>query len=124
MDDDRRQALRRKIREKRLQRSGGSGNASDAAAVAKTLLSDPTSALLQLGIDDSSVLANASQIVSMAKGMATTTGGGKKAVLSKTSRESRVGRVEDQPTDDDEAPPPRLEEEGEDDEEAPPPPPP
>ena len=92
MDDreEKRKALRAKIRGKRDQRSG-------SALPSVPSLSDPTSALLSLGVDDPSILSNANDIVAAAKSIASS------------------GRL---PEDTEEAPPPPLDES---DDEAPPP---
>lgn len=107
----RKRALRASIRDKRNQRVGGGGGATVSAAA--SLLKDPTTALLSLGVDvDAAALAAAPQIVAAAKSMAH--GTPRKALAPPASPLPSLG-----------APPPEPEEGGGDssDDEAPPPPP-
>ena len=51
-----RDALRKKLREKRLERTGGGAAPAEAPSLARQLKADPTGALLAMGIDDVSML--------------------------------------------------------------------
>ena len=76
--DARRQALRAKIRTQRQRRTGGGacvadgsgGSASAAASMLAGLRQDPKAALLQMGIDDPTILGNAGDIVTSAMQLA------------------------------------------------------
>jgi hypothetical protein len=90
-----RKLLRQKIAERRNQRSGGGPSAAETAR------RDPTTALLQLGLDDAELLRNARDLVKMDVG-----------ALKQSMRGAQAAIVEQQaaPTEEDEeeeeAPPP------------------
>ena len=90
-----RKLLRQKIAERRNQRSGGGG-----PSAAETARRDPTTALLQLGLDDADLLRNARDLVKMDVG-----------ALKHSMRGAQAAIVEEQaaPTEEEEeeeAPPP------------------
>ncbi len=63
MDTDaKRRALRQKIAQSRSRRSGR-GDAAGPAGLATQIRNDPASALLNMGIDDAALLAQASRLV-------------------------------------------------------------
>jgi hypothetical protein len=90
-----RKLLRQKIAERRNQRIGGGPSAAETAR------RDPTTALLQLGLDDAELLRNARDLVKMDVG-----------ALKQSMRGAQAAIVEEQaaPTEEDEeeeeAPPP------------------
>lgn len=91
-----RKLLRQKIAERRNQRSGGGG-----PSAAETARRDPTTALLQLGLDDADLLRNARDLVKMDVG-----------ALKQSMRGAQAAIVEEEqaaPTEEEEeeeAPPP------------------
>lgn len=100
-DAERRARLRQAIRQKRSERTG----TDDRHALQRTMRNDPATALLCIGIDDATVVNNASKIVQAAQQMAKT-GGVKALTKQKDSPEPpKVHPVEAEVESDEEAPP-------------------
>lgn len=92
-----REALRAKLRAKKNQRLGGGRTEGSGAGLAQTrssaqtMLNDPTTALLSMGIDDPAILSQAGGIVQAAKAVAKG-GGGSRRGGSLEEKLSRLGR--------------------------------
>lgn len=67
-DAERRARLRQAIRQKRSERTG----TDDRHAMQRTMRNDPATALLSMGIDDATVVNNASKMVQAAQQLAKT----------------------------------------------------
>ena len=99
MDPERRRELKRRCREKGAQ--ARSGKTSGGPQLAQRLKDDPTSAMMELGIDDPNILQSAASIVNNPNQIL--------SMLRENAAASREGPVvEEQPdgSDDEEAPPP------------------
>lgn len=103
-DDEARRALRQKLRQKI--RDGRTPNAGPSQA-ARNIARDPTTAMLQMGIDDPAMLAMADKIAADPQGVLRTL---KSAVRDATEEEGEapppLPSVAPADDEDDEAPPP------------------
>lgn len=94
---DRRQELKKKLREKIHAKRN---NTDSATALAKNVKNDPQTALMRMGIDDPQILANANSILKNPKQLL--------SQLSDMISDMPNGNVENEIEEEEEAPPEML----------------
>ena len=111
--EQKRRALRQKIRAQRNNRTGAAPSAPSPASI----LNDPTTTLLSMGVDDKDALLHAKQLVATAKSIAHGSGGAHKIhaasarhpssrTITEEASDAAVDHVEAASEDEEEAPPP------------------
>lgn len=121
-----RQELRRRLREKIQTRRDGRCDNASGPQLAQRLKEDPQTAMLQMGIDDPSILSRAKNIVDNPQGflrdVVASNAEEKNKEKKKRKKKKPLVNDEDAVEEEEEAPPP-FPPIDDDDEEAPPPPP-
>lgn len=120
-----RQELRRRLREKIQTRRDGRCDNASGPQLAQRLKEDPQTAMLQMGIDDPSILSRAKNIVDNPQAFLrdVVASNAEKKGKDKKKKKKKKPRANDDAEEEEEAPPPFPSmDDDDDDEEAPPPP--